>query len=61
MSNGVQIYVLFLKLFIVTDPGLCPDEIMRTVYGIYMWPSMTAQSQYDMGCVRGNESATRFW
>ncbi|CAM4613824.1 unnamed protein product [Leuciscus chuanchicus] len=42
------------------DPGLCPDEIMHTVYGIYMWPSMTAQSQYDMGCERGNESATRF-
>ncbi|KAK7138087.1 hypothetical protein R3I94_013655 [Phoxinus phoxinus] len=42
------------------DPGLCPEEIMLTVYGIYMWPGMTAQSLYDMGCVRGNESATRF-
>ncbi|XP_077092321.1 adhesion G protein-coupled receptor G4a [Siphateles boraxobius] len=42
------------------DPGLCPDETMLTVYGIYIWPSMPAQSQYDMGCERGNESATRF-
>ncbi|XP_016423388.1 adhesion G-protein coupled receptor G2-like [Sinocyclocheilus rhinocerous] len=42
------------------DPGLCPEETMLTVYGIYMWPEMTAQSEYSMGCIRGNESATRF-
>ncbi|XP_067312692.1 adhesion G-protein coupled receptor G6 isoform X2 [Pseudorasbora parva] len=42
------------------DPGLCPDEFMLTVYGIYMWPAMTAQSQYEMGCEQGDESATRF-
>lgn len=48
-------------LFIVTDPGLCPEETMLTVYGIYMWPEMTPQNEYSMGCVRGNEFATRFW
>nr|XP_021336868.1 adhesion G-protein coupled receptor G4 isoform X1 [Danio rerio] len=42
------------------DPGLCPEEAMLTVYGMYMWPSMTAQSQYELTCVKGNESATRF-
>ncbi|XP_026135220.1 adhesion G-protein coupled receptor G4 [Carassius auratus] len=42
------------------DPGLCPEESMHTVYGLYPWPEMTAQSEYSMGCVRGNESATRF-
>ncbi|XP_016101205.1 adhesion G-protein coupled receptor G2-like [Sinocyclocheilus grahami] len=42
------------------DPGFCPEETMVTVYGIYMWPEMTAQCEYSMGCIRGNESATRF-
>ncbi|XP_051716971.1 adhesion G-protein coupled receptor G4 isoform X1 [Ctenopharyngodon idella] len=42
------------------DPGHCPEEFMLTVYGIYTWPAMTAQSQYDMGCEQGDESATRF-
>ncbi|KAK2891191.1 hypothetical protein Q8A67_013834 [Cirrhinus molitorella] len=42
------------------DPGVCPEETMLTVYGKYVWPEMTAQSEYSMGCVRGNESATRF-
>lgn len=49
------------KLFIVADPGECPDEFMLTVYGIYMWPAITAQSQYEMGCEKGDESASRFW
>ncbi|XP_026081409.1 adhesion G-protein coupled receptor G4 [Carassius auratus] len=42
------------------DPGLCPEETMLTVYGIYVWHEMTAQSECTMGCLRGNESATRF-
>lgn len=49
------------KLFIVADPGQCPEELMLTVYGIYVWPATTAQSQYEMGCEKGDESATRFW
>ncbi|XP_016413761.1 adhesion G-protein coupled receptor G2-like [Sinocyclocheilus rhinocerous] len=42
------------------EPGLCPEETMLTVYGVYMWPEMTVQSEYSMGCVRGNEIASRF-
>jgi len=62
MSNRVKITpVSQFKLFIVTDPGFCPEEKVVTVYGMYIWPSMPAQSQYDMGCERGTESATRFW
>ncbi|TRY57145.1 hypothetical protein DNTS_002626 [Danionella cerebrum] len=42
------------------DPGLCPEEPLFTVYGFYNWPSLTAQSTYEMGCVKGGQSATRF-
>ncbi|KTG31771.1 hypothetical protein cypCar_00016465, partial [Cyprinus carpio] len=35
------------------DPGLCPEETMLTAYGIYMWPEMTAQSEYSMGKLNG--------
>ncbi|KAI7801946.1 putative G-protein coupled receptor 112 [Triplophysa rosa] len=42
------------------EPGICPEEITHTVYGIYIWPDMMAQTPYSMWCVKGKESATRF-
>ncbi|XP_055034439.2 adhesion G-protein coupled receptor G4 [Misgurnus anguillicaudatus] len=42
------------------EPGLCPEETMHTVYGIYTWPEMTAQNTYSMGCEKGDEDASRF-
>lgn len=50
-----------LLLFIDAEPGLCPEETMHTVYGIYTWPDMTAQKTYFMGCEKGDEDASRFW
>lgn len=48
-------------LYIYAEPGVCPEERMHTVYGIYIWPDMTAQTTYSMWCEKGGESATRFW
>ncbi|XP_051506022.1 adhesion G-protein coupled receptor G2 [Myxocyprinus asiaticus] len=42
------------------EPGLCPDETMYTVYGVYTWPGKTAQTTHKMGCEKGKESAIRF-